>query len=286
MSGSQSTKKSTNAPRKKLDSTVVVAIIGLLGTIIAAIFASPVLITLIQNPTPPSITTTTSSNGPFLLTVQIWDVDEDHKNKVVASEQFKGSFNNGIPDDTVQEIGKWVIQQIEQEYNLDTPDVKVQVHVPANLTEECIDVQMSPQGESKLYTYFRGPNKSRIPFDCQSIKNYGKDFYLEIGRPGYQVQIINVKWGQTLDETINLLPIPVSIGVEEFSGKENSFSALLIDFLAPNNRLSIKDPSTLKALEEEIARNKELLGTVAPVQAPIRTSLGLDIIISGILELR
>jgi len=64
MSKSSSTKKNNQSPKQKFDPVVIAALIGLTGTIITALFASPVLIALIQR-TSASMPTGTS---PMLTT--------------------------------------------------------------------------------------------------------------------------------------------------------------------------------------------------------------------------
>jgi hypothetical protein len=66
-----------NNKRKKMDTAVIVAIIGLSGTVIAALFSSPVLIALLERKTPTAPPTETSPTDGDRVLVFSQDFEDD-----------------------------------------------------------------------------------------------------------------------------------------------------------------------------------------------------------------
>jgi hypothetical protein len=264
------------------DKRVTWGLLVLLGLVIAGVLG--IILLLVPKLNAPL----SASHDQFALTAQIWDIDQDEKHAIVASQQFNGSLSsNHLVTETVKQVGDWVIEQIGQRYELSSSEIQLHVHIPADLNTENMDIQVTPPGPFKEYVYsVEQGNKSRIPLDQQALAQYGKDLMLEISRPGYDFKIIPVKWGEALDEDYLLKPSKVRIGIEEFAGEKNLIAIGLMDYLAKNSRLLITDPHSLKALQDKIAQEKEAIARNPWIQEPIRTVLGMDFIISGGLELQ
>jgi hypothetical protein len=239
--------------------------------------------------------------APFVLTVEIRDVELDSAaaGKLIAINQFKGSVGNSIPNETLQQVGSWVIEQIEQRYPHNKDGIEVQVHVPADLNRENLEIKTNPTVPLKKYFWIVehdqnssiSASKARIPMDKiseseESLKNLDKDFYIEITSPGYESETTHVNWSEGQDKNITLRPISLKIGIDEFKGDNGSVVAWLKGYLLSNSRLSleIKDPSTLKELREKIEENRAFIAAHPNIQSNFRTSLGIDLIISGNYE--
>lgn len=221
------------------------------------------------------------SRTKFVLTVMIWDIQQDEKHEILETEQFEGSSKSGLPDQILKEIGTWITEQITKKYDLEAADVRVRVRVPADLRTGKITLNASPSGPLNTYVYMTEEGrKSRVPLDEQVLTAFGRDFVLELQRPGYETRSIPVSWNQLLDEDFTLKPLPIRIGIEELADEENPLTTWLIDYLTSNSRFSVKDPDTLKALQKKIKEEGEAIARNPAIQAGYRTSLGIDLIIS------
>jgi hypothetical protein len=226
-----------------------------------------------------------SSLTPFTLTAQIWDVQQDEKHAIIASNQFTGVTSNGIPENTLQQMGTWIIGQIKVRYDLNTTSIQLHVHVPADLSKDKLLIQTNPK--LPVQTYFsvvEANSKSRVPLDQEALSTLGRDFWLEANAPGYTTWSKHLNWSEDLDQDFILDPIPVSVGVEDFDGNSNSAAMWLTNYLSSYPRLEIKDPKTLEVLRGKIEKEKELLARNPMVQSSIRDSLGVDLVISGKYE--
>ncbi len=227
-----------------------------------------------------------SSQIPFTLTAQIWDVQLDEKNSIIASSSFTGTTNSGIPDNSLKEMGAWIISQLtKRHYDLNATGVQLHIHVPANLGKDKIVVQTKP--EIPLQVYFdrtEAGHKSRLPLDQEALSTLGKDYWMEVDAPGYDRWTRHFNWSEGLDQNIKLDSIPISIGIEEFDGSNNSAAAWLVNYLSSYPKLKIKDPNALQILRAEIEKEKEFFSTNPTAQESLRTTLGVDLIISGKYE--
>jgi hypothetical protein len=212
------------------------------------------------------------------VTVQLWDVGHDAPRAIFASRQFAGAPR----ERSLEEAGAWVTQEIGRRHDLSLPSIKAHVRVPKDLSQDEVQIEMSPPGLFHAYVHaIQGGHKSRIPLDSAFLASWGKDFHLEIQRPGYEAKILRVAWNQELGESFVLEPKPVAIGIKEFDGDSNAIATGLSNYLANNRRFSIKDPVALKALQEELQKERQLIAANPAAQIAIRTSLGLDVIITG-----
>jgi hypothetical protein len=249
------------------------------GTIITlgAIVALGFLITTLSGET--------TGSGLAQLIVQIWDVEQDEKHAVVASQQFTDIAGSSLSEEELQRIGNWFVEQVRRHYGRDAEQLLIRVHVPADLRNERLDIEVTPAGSYEAYFWsITDGRKSRIAVTAsgeQVLAELGEDFFLEISRPGYESQTVRVEWGQQLDQSFVVEPSPIRIGIEEFEGEDNFVATQLIDYLLADPRFTIKDPGTLEKLRAKIAEEKALIEKNPEVQIPIRTSLGVDLIISG-----
>lgn len=152
------------------------------------------------------------------------------------------------------------------------------------LSNEQLDIEVTPAGPDQVYFWIVNEGKSRVPLNEHALAQVGEDFYLEISRPGYKSKIIEIPWGQKLDQNFTVEPQPVSIGVEVFDGEKNSIATQLADYLSRNPRFSITNPGTLEERKDKIAEEKAFIEENPMIQEAIRTSLGVDLIISGLYE--
>lgn len=211
------------------------------------------------------------------VTVQLWNVEGDSQGAIFASRQFERAARPRM-----QQIAAWVTEEIGRSYDLKLPNVQAHVRVPKDLRREEVQIEMTPPGAFRAYIQaVRGGQKSRIVLNSDFLASWEKDFHLEIQRPGYEPKIVPVVWNQEAATTLELQPKPVAIGIREFDGEPNSVATALSHHLAANPRFSIKDPAALKALHEELKKERELIAAHPAAQMAIRTSLGLDIIITG-----
>jgi hypothetical protein len=217
-----------------------------------------------------------------VATVQLWDVVDDQKHAIVASNQFEGT------DEAIQKAApSWIVEQIERKYDLKTQNVQVHVRIPADLKRDAPDIQASPPGPLQVYLHvIDGGSKARVSMvmDQGTLAALERDFDIEIGRPGFEDKRLHVTWGQSLDQSITLRPQGLSVGVQEFGGDRNLLATSVADSLASNERLIVKDPQELQALQTEIQRDRELIARNPAVQQPLRTSLGIDLLITGTYE--
>jgi hypothetical protein len=220
------------------------------------------------------------SQPATLLVIQIWDIEQDEKSSLLASQQFTDVSGSILPDEKLQQLGDWFVEQVEKKHTLNTEELQINVHVPADLRTEKLEIDMEPSGQVQVYYWIVGDEKSRVPLSEQAIAELDKDFYLEISRLGYATKVLQVTWGQEFNASFTVQPIPVRVGIEEFEGEKNSIAAQLADYLSADPRFLITDPSNLEMIKEKIAEEKELLATNPGAQIEFR-SLGLDLIISG-----
>jgi len=226
-----------------------------------------------------------TSRTQVVVTVQIWDVEHDEKHAVIASQRFTGQAGGSLSEETRQGIGRWVSEQIGKRYDLNAPSLQVRVRVPADPSREKVEVQATPPGQVEVYFYVSGGGgKSRVRLDEQALAALGKDFDLEVSRPGYGTRVVRVTWGQALDETLTLQPGAVSVGIQEFGGEKNTLATWLANSLAAQQRIAVKDPQTLQALRAKIDRERAEIARNPAMQMPIRTSLGIDLIVTGTYE--
>lgn len=215
------------------------------------------------------------------LIVQLWDVEQGAKHAIVASRQFTKISGHILSNDELQQLGSWLVEQVGQRYDLNAEELQLRVDVTGNLNSERLKVEVTPSGPYQMYFWIVNGGKSRVPFNEQAAFQLGKDFDLEISRPGYESKVIRVKWGRNLRRTFTVQPLPIRIAIEEFERERDSIASQLMDFLTSNSRFSITDPGTLKMLKEEIAKNKALLAESPGLQQGYQTSLGIDLIVSG-----
>jgi hypothetical protein len=159
----------------------------------------------------------------------------------------------------------------------------VQVHIPADLSSGGIEVKSTPPGKLDMYYYlYADDDKSRLPLSSkgQELANLNKDFYVEVGRPGYIPVTVPVRWGAAVDEEVELDPVlKLSIAVEEFRNDPNAGAVWLTDYLS--QYAAVLDPTALEILRNEIIVANSPHPISPQAQAAVRTTLGVDYIING-----
>ena len=215
------------------------------------------------------------------LVVQVWDIEQDEKHAVIASRQFVDMSGGFLTEGEIQQVGDWLVEQLGQKYKLDADELQIYLHVPADLTSGGLTIEVTPSGPDQVYFWTVDGGKLRVSLNEQALARLNKDFYLEIYRPGYERVVAQVPWGQALDENFTAQQQPIRIGIEEFEGAQNAVAVQLVDYLAPDVRLSITEPRTLVALRDKIAEENASLAENPLLQEGFRTSLGVDLIVSG-----
>jgi hypothetical protein len=224
----------------------------------------------------------TPTPQPYHLAVQIWDVEADEKHQIIAAREFTATSPGWTSSDALRGAGAWISDHLSRTSGLQIEPVRGRLRVPADLQNERIAVEMNPAGAHQLYLYLvEATGKARVDLDPQTVASMGKDFYIELHRPGYQTLVEKVTWGQALDTEFSLAPKKVAVGIDGFTGAGNGIAVLLATLLSSDDRLAIKDPATLETLRQRIREEKEVLAANPMAQMGIRTSLGVDYIITG-----
>jgi hypothetical protein len=223
-----------------------------------------------------------ASRSAFTLLVRVWDVEGDHRHRVVASKQFEGIEGTQIPDAVLQELRGWLEQQIGAHPAINP--VAARIHIPADWANDKITFE--PATSFDLYlVVIAGGGKARVRLPSLSLPpSLSGELYIEVSRAGYETQMIQVVRGQSQDKTLDLKPVKVQVGVEEFQGEPNSIASWLVNYLAKDTTLEVKDPNSLHELQEEIHGNQALLAKNPGIQQALRTELGLNFIIGGSYE--
>ncbi len=257
----------------------VLSSIGGLLLVAAAVFMYSNPVSAPTTPTP--VPGAPGVSGQRVLTVQIWDVVQDQKNALVASEQF----STGDSETVVSQAGHWIADQITQHYELPSSSLRVHVRVPADLSAEQLSIEVTPAVPFQVYFWdVVAGLKYRTPVLMEAgsaLANLNRDFDLEIHPVGYATGTVHVPWGQPVEQDLVLAPRPVPIAVENFSGEQNSYAVDVANYLAINSRFSIKDPAALQQLRDQIATEEAYIAANPQVQVSVRTSLGIDLLITG-----
>jgi hypothetical protein len=217
---------------------------------------------------------------PARLTVQIWDIAMDQKHAIVASKQFTGTSAQQDSEALLQEAGQWIVQRLGIDKRLEP--VTVQVHIPADLSSGGIEVKSTPSGKLDVYYYqYTEDDKLRLPLSSTGpeLATLNRDFYIEVGRPGYTPVTVPVRWGTAVNEEVELDLVPLSIAVEEFRNDPNAGAVSLTDYLS--QYVNVLDPSALENLRKEIDVANAAALQSPQAQAAVRTTLGVDYIIDG-----
>ena len=117
----------------------------------------------------------------FDVIVQVWDVEMNLKNKIIASNEFKGTTNNDLPKSTIEDISQWLTETLLKRYNLS--DVKLYVHVPVDWEKDKLQINTTPDSDFKVYYWIiykserRVLGKDRIPLIIESDTNEPVDNY-------------------------------------------------------------------------------------------------------------
>lgn len=215
------------------------------------------------------------------VTVQIWSVVEDHKHQLVHSKGFAGGTDGVVTGQTARDIARWIKNSITPSGD-STTSVTIHLHVPPDLSTDRLSIDAQPPGTVRTYFWVAGGNsKARLPLDEAALATLGRDFRLEIGRPGYETKAILVTWHQEVDTKFTLAPQQISVGIEEFAGRDNALAVEIADSLAIYPRISVKTPDKLAVLRDTIAAEQALIATHPAVQVGLRSNLGLDFLVSG-----
>lgn len=223
-----------------------------------------------------------------VLTVQIWNVELDTKQEIIATTNFIYAGDSRLPDEKVKEIGDWIIEQIYPKNALNDSDNSIQVHVyvPADLSGEIIKITSSEVINKYFWMVGENGKSSQIPFNANDHIDLNKNFTIVINKPGYITVQIPITPGHIFDKNFTLVTEPkgIIVGIEEFTGERNSVAAQLADYMSHDPRFSVKDPGTLEELKNEIERNKEIIKDYPAIQENLRETLGIDFIISGNID--
>ncbi|HEX9988560.1 MAG TPA: hypothetical protein VGE45_08800 [Chloroflexia bacterium] len=227
------------------------------------------------------------SKTPYVLNVVLWDVNLDERGSALASNQFRGRTDIGLSKEAYAEIGAWCENDIRNRLALTDEPVTAHIRIPADLAKEEIQVTMTPDGPYDVYvTQVTNAGKVRWLLETVDLAQVGGDFELEIRRPGYEVKSISVsrQQQQPREQILTLKPVPVGVGFEKFEGTDNSVHVGLINYFTTRSRFTVKDPTTLERLRAKIEQEKAEIAMNPFIQQGIRTTLGVDFLISGTFE--
>lgn len=231
----------------------------------------------------------TSHGAVQELEVQIWDVEGDRKRSMVASRGFIQKDHDALETKLIQDVGAWVLGVVAQDLEAAQPRVKVVLSVPADLKRESIQMNSDSGVDLQTHLYVvTGTGKARVVSDLNqdTLGLLEDDFVVEIGAVGYSSVPVEVKWGNAVEKTVELKAIRVKLAVENSTGADNTAGPRLAHALAQDPRVSLLGPDALEQLRDSIAEIRRNVGYNPAVQMPLRDSLGVDFIVSGIHQRR
>jgi len=89
-----------------------------------------------------------TSRPEYVLTLEVWDVESDHKHGLIAQTQFRGTGSGQVSEEILQSLEPWVVDTVSEEYALtpeqDRSDVHLKIHIPADLSKEQLSIEMIP----------------------------------------------------------------------------------------------------------------------------------------------
>jgi pimeloyl-ACP methyl ester carboxylesterase len=229
-----------------------------------------------------ALTAPASPARAFRLTLQIHEVAHDDKGRLLVSRTFTGDAPR--TDETVTAAATWIVGELGQRFDLARPAATVRLRVPADPGRDRIEIETVPRAAVSLWIV-EPRRKLRLPFDPSAVASLGRDFDLEIAIPGYGTQVRRIVWGRSTDESFTIPPTPLQVGIEKIEG-DSSLAVRLADALAGERRVVLKPPASLARLRQEIADSRAALARDPGMQMALRTSLGLDVLISGTREPR
>jgi pimeloyl-ACP methyl ester carboxylesterase len=222
----------------------------------------------------------------FRLAVRLHEVKSDTKGRQLEARQITGPAASETPDAVVADVSGWLVERLQQIYELDRPHATVRLRVPADPSRDPVTIANTSEAAVDVAVYVvQSGVKALSKPDPSVLGAIGRDFDLQITAPGYAGTVRRIAWGQAVDETVSLAPAPLRIGVEEFPG-DPALGARVAASLARHQRIHIKDPATLAALRKELDAKMALIAANPGVQMSLRDSLGLDVLVSGRYDVR
>jgi hypothetical protein len=221
-----------------------------------------------------------------VLTASLWNVKLDTKGSLITSKEFSGKPSSGIDQSLLDDIVDWISREIGIPADYKPQHVKVNVHIPADLSTQEPVISRKPEGPMEVLMWdTRGGGKTRIPLSVEMLRAIDGEFYLEIRVPGFGQQVVTVTRGQLCDETFDLVSMPVSVGIEQFDGEGAGISDRLAQRLSLRQGFKVTSPDMLKTIREELKMHNEHIARNPQIQLPLR-ELGIDYIISGSVQYR
>jgi hypothetical protein len=229
---------------------------------------------------------------PLTLLASIWKVELESKGSLVGQKEFSAGLG-GISETTLQELAEWVSNQLGLPARKDatpTPKVHLKVQIPADLTTEKPIIQRIPDGKMDVLLWdVRGSAKSRLPLTWEALKDMQTPFQLEVRIPGSGTTVIEVTPGTALTKEMDLgsevpAPAPVNVGVEKFSGLDDGITERVCSQLSSNPLIKILNPDMLEAVRKQIEAQKEMIRSHPMAQMSLRSSYGIEYIISGSVQ--
>lgn len=217
------------------------------------------------------------------LAASIWKVDLDTKGALVATREFPGAPGD-IPAASLNALADWVSSQLGLTERKDAPNIRLKVHIPADLTNQKPLIQRTPEGKMEILLWnIDGGGKLRAPLSWEMLKQMKRRFQLEIRIPGSEVALIEATPGEALNKEMELAPATVSIGVEKFTGLGDGISERLCQQLGAKLLIKVVSPDMLETIRKEVGRHNEMIRTNPGAQLALR-SLGVDYVITGSVQ--
>lgn len=222
-----------------------------------------------------------SNTDPTQMAIELWRVEGDRATEMLAS----GTFSKGAGLDQVE---AWLVKELKAVAPEDKTPIKVKLHVPADLKSE--DIQFSTEPQVELETYINvasGGSKSRtrIPLTRKFLGEREGEFTIEFTKVGYRSVPVKINPGEEKNKSFSLKPKKITVAVERFKNGKQNTAERLSRKLAKYRQLKVTKPDALETLRREIAHANEMGAGNIAIQSAMRSSLGVDFIISGAVEI-
>ena len=222
-----------------------------------------------------------SNTNPTQMAIELWRVEGDRATEMLAS----GTFSKGAGLDQVE---TWIVRELKAlTPEVKTP-IKVTLHVPADLKSEDIQYRTEPRVELKTYVNIvSGGSKARpqMSLTRKFVGELEKAFTIEFAKIGYESVPVKIIPGKEKNKTFILKQKKIAVAVEHFENDEKNTATRLSRKLVKNKQLKVLPPDALETLYEEITRIRESFTSNVVIQSAMRSSLGVDFIIRGALEM-
>ena len=222
-----------------------------------------------------------SNTDSTQIAIELWRVEGDRATEMLSSRTF--SKNAGL-----DHVEVWLVQELKALAPENKTPIKVTLHVPADLKSEDVQYSTEPQVELKTYVNVAsGRSKARpqMSLTRKFLGELDKGFTIEFTKLGYETVPVKIIPGQEKNKTFILKQKRIAVAVEHFKNDKKNTATRLQRKLSKHKQLKVMQPDALETLYKEIARVRESFTSNIAIQSATRSSLGVDFIIRGALEM-